>query len=53
MCIRDRDTTASETEEAKEEIESDEESLHVLSKTFEDDTSLAVNKINYGNRSTM
>jgi len=38
-----KDTTASETEEPDEEIESEEEALHVLTKTFEEDTSLAIN----------
>jgi len=48
-----KDTTASETEEADEEIESEKEAPHVLTKTFDEDTSLAINKINYGNKSTM
>jgi len=41
-----KDTTASDTEEADEEIKSEEETLHVLNKTFDEDTSLALNKIN-------
>jgi len=47
------DTSASESEEAEEEVESEEETLQVLTKTFEEDTSLAINKIRYGNPSTM
>jgi len=39
-----KDTIASETEEADEEIKSEEEALPVLTKTFEEDTSLAINK---------
>jgi len=49
----DKDTTASETEEAEEDNESDDESLHILTKIFEEDKALANNKINYGNKSTM
>ena len=53
-CLQiNKDTTASEIEEADAEDESDEESLHLLTKTFEEDTTQAINKITYGNKSTM
>jgi len=47
------DITASKTEEAEVDDESDEESLHLLTKTFEEDTTQAINKITCGNKSTM
>ena len=46
-------TSTSETEEAEEEVESEDKNLHVLTTAFEEDTSLATNKIRYGNPSTM
>ena len=48
----DNEATTSETDDVEETNESEEETLNVLTKTFED-TSLALKKINYGNKSTM
>jgi len=46
-------TSASETDEAEEDIESEEDNLFTLTKTFKEEKDLALNKINYGNKSTM
>jgi len=51
-----QESTTSDTDEVDETNESDEseeETPNVLTKTFEEETSLALNKINYGNKSTM
>ena len=51
-----QESTSSDTNEVDETNESDEseeETLNVLTKTFEEETSLGLNKINYGNKSTM
>jgi len=49
-CVQN-DTTALETDEAGEDIESEDNTLQILTKTFEEVPT--TNKINYGNRSTM
>jgi len=48
-----QETSASETDEAEDDNESEEDTLNSLTKTFEEDKDLALNKINYGNKSTM
>ena len=51
-CSQIEQHSSSETEEVDTE-DSDEATINVISKTFEEDTELALNKINYGNKSTM
>ena len=46
-------TSESKSEEADEDNESEEDNLFTLTKTFEEDKDLALNKINYRNKSTM
>ena len=48
-----QDTSSESEEEPEEEIESEKDTLNVITKTFEEDKGLALNKINYGNKSTM
>jgi len=48
-----QESSTSETDEVDEPNDSEEETLNVLTKTFEEEPSLALNKINYGNKSTM
>ena len=54
-CSQIQQDTSSETEEADtDDSESGEEAtINVITKTFEDEQALALNKINYGNKSTI
>jgi len=52
-CSQIQQDTSSEAEEVEnDDIESDEDTVNVITKTFEDEQELVPNKINYGNKST-
>ena len=51
-CSQIQQDSSSEAEDEDNNSGSEKDTLNVITKTFEDEQNLALNKINYGNQST-